>query len=391
MIRFFRTDMALVWGAVLLLTAGLGVSFIGLTPSPDRDFFFYQAFVESLASGTLDLSIPGFHGSNIFAVPLYWITHSSLAEIELQMIYAILLPVSAYLAGASLFRSRWYGLVLAGIVTMSPFVSMISGIGYTAAGYWVLMLITLYGAGERKWWTGIAWGLAILTKPFALALLPVLWIYRPEQGSLWKRHHIILLGLTIPVLAALFQYVQAGHVIVGVHPELNEASVWQEPMKILLNAAYALQILFSVHNYHYPNPGGTGHENLLHTTPLLMFLGIFALIAQRQYFTERKLPAALLIGAILGFGMNAVVATMNEYYMQAGMLLLILAALPVLKKYPLWIPFVLATLHFQWFYFFLAFGERLHLITIFFAAPIVVDMLFVIWFLQQWRWFLRLE
>ncbi|MCF7845146.1 MAG: hypothetical protein K9M03_04960 [Kiritimatiellales bacterium] len=98
--------------------------------------------------------------------------------------------------------------------------------------------------------------------------------------------------------------------------------------------------------------------------------------------TDRKLYFALLIGAAIGLGMNAIVATMNEYYMQAGMLLIIIAALPVLKKYQLWIPLVLATLHFQWFYFYLAFSERLQLTPLFIAAPVVVDILFLVWFWQ---------
>lgn len=367
------------------MTFGLALSFSGLTISPDRDYHFYQAFVEALASGKLDLSIPGFHGSNVFAVIWYWISHSKVAEIEFQMFYSLLLPVTSYLAGKSLFNSKWHGLMLAAAVTMMPFVSMISGIGYTSAGLFVLMLLTIYGACEKKWWTWITFGLAITTKPFALALLPILWIKRSTGGSLIKRNRYILLGLLIPAAYVIIQYIQAGHVTVGVHPELNEATVWQGPVKILLNLAYALQILFSVHNYHYPNPGGTGHENLIHTTPVLIFLGLFALFSYKKYFDDKKLPIALLIGVLICFGLNAIVATMNEYYMQAGVLLLIIASLNALKKHPIWIPIALATLHFQWFYFYLAFSERLMLTEMFFGAVVVVDLLFLGWALVCWR------
>ena len=367
------------WLILILLTTGLFISLWGATASPDRDFFFYQAFIEKLASGEFDFSVPGFHGSNVFALPWYWITHSEFSAIDIQLFFALLLPFLSYLAGKELFDSQWHGLMLAGIITMMPFVSVISKIGYTSSGLFVLLLLTIIGACRGKWWAGVTLGLAILTKPFALALLPLVWVKRPQKGTIISRNKIILIGILIPAIYVVVQYFQVGHLIVGVHPELSESNILLPFKKIFMNFAYALQVLFSIHNYHYPNPGGTGHENLLHTTPILMFLGLFAFLAPAKFFPDRKLYIALLLGTMIGFGMNALVATMNEYYMQAGMLLVILAALPVLKKYPFWIPVVLATLHFQWFYFYLAFSERLQLGPLFFVAPVMVDLLFLVW------------
>jgi hypothetical protein len=364
------------WILIFLMTLGILLSFLGSAPSPDRDFYFYQSFIEALASGKLDLAIPGFHGSNISAVIWYWITASPITAIEFQMLYALLIPMCAYLTGSAMFHSKWSGVMFAGIMTMMPFVSMISLIGYTSAGLMVLMLLTIYGTYKKSWWTPIIFGLAVATKPFALCLLPLMWIKRP-QGSIVRQYKMIALGLLIPVLYVIIQYLQAGQITVGVHPELNETTVWQSPIKILLNLAYALQILFSVHNYHYPNPGGTGHENLFHTTPVVVFLALFAFISGKEYIKDRKLYWALLTGIAIGFGLNAIVATMNEYYMQAGMVLLILAAIPLLKKHQLWIPIVLATLHFQWFYFYLAFSDRLSLTWLFFAVPVVVDCIYL--------------
>ncbi|MFH1670637.1 MAG: glycosyltransferase 87 family protein, partial [Patescibacteria group bacterium] len=204
------------------MTLGLIVSLLATTPSPDRDFFFYQAFIEKLASGEFDFSIPGFHGSNVFALPWYWITSSEFAAIEIQLFFALILPLCAYLAGKALFDSKWHGLMLAGIITMMPFVSVISKIGYTSSGLFVLMLLTIYGVCRGRWWAGVTFGLAILTKPFALALLPLLWIKRPTEGKKLLRYQALLVGISIPVLYVIVQYLQVGHVIVGVHPELNE-------------------------------------------------------------------------------------------------------------------------------------------------------------------------
>ena len=373
------------WFLVSLMTAGLALSMTGASPAPDRDFFFYQRFIEMLATGRLDLTIPGFHGSDLLAVPWYLFSRSPIAEIEFQMVAALLVPLSAYLAGRSFFRGKWEGIALAGIFTMMPFYSLIGLTGYTAAAYTVLMLLTVAGACRKAFWTWVTWGLAMTTKPFAVALLPILLLKQPQAQAWIKRYGVIILGLLIPLVYAAIQYFQAGRLIVGVHPELDESTVWQGPVKVLLNIAYALQILFSVHNYDYPNPAGTGHENLLQTTPILVFLGLFALLYPREYFPDRRTYLALLAGVVIGLGMNAFIATMNHYYMQAGVLVLIFASIPVLKRHPLWAPFVLATLHFQWFYFALQFAQRMDITWLFFAAPAVVDALFFVWVLMHYQ------
>ncbi|HCI04269.1 MAG: hypothetical protein QF755_03865 [Candidatus Peribacteraceae bacterium] len=366
------------WTYVSLMTLALLISFIGIVPYEDRDFKLYQAFVEALANGRFDLSIPGFHGSNIPAALIHIIIPSKFTEIYYQLIWSLLLPALAYLTGKELFKSSWHGLVLAGIVTMMPFWTFKAFIGYTTSAYIGLMLLTIFGACKKSWWTWIAWGLAMTTKPFALVLLPLLWIKRPEKGSAFKRNRLIILGLAIPALYAAIQYMQMGHLMAGVHPDLNETSIWQSPMKVILNLAYSLQILFSVHNYHFPDPGGTGHQNLMHTSPLLIFLGLVAFLAPKlKYIEDKKLYWALIIGALGGLLMNAVVSTMNHEYMHASILLFILASLPVLKKHQLWIPLVLATLHFQWFYFYLAWAERHHLTYQFFIVPLIIDLIFI--------------
>jgi len=48
------------------------------------------------------------------------------------------------------------------------------------------------------------------------------------------------------------------------------------------------------------------------------------------------------------------------------------------------VPLVLATLHFQWLYAYLNFREVFMVTHIFFVAPLVVDVLFVVWCLLHW-------
>ena len=70
---------------------------------------------------------------------------------------------------------------------------------------------------------------------------------------------------------------------------------------------------------------------------------------------------------------------MDDFYMQTGIFFIILAALPVLKAMPVWIPLALATLHFQWFYFYLQHGSTFQLDYWFFLVPLLVDICFIGW------------
>src|SRR3989338_4281178 len=110
----------LAWGYVLLLTVTVCFSMLAATPQPADDHFFFQKFIETLAGGKLDLSIPGFHGMNMVAVQWYLLTRSPIAQIEFQMLSGVLIPLLAFLAGRSLFKSAWHGIVFATIMAMMP-------------------------------------------------------------------------------------------------------------------------------------------------------------------------------------------------------------------------------------------------------------------------------
>ena len=386
---------------VVVLMIVTAISLFSATPRPLDDHFLYQQFVESLARGDLDLTIPGFHGSDLFAVPLYWMTHSPLAQITALMIVACFIPLVAFLAGRSIFRSIPAGVLLASILTMMPFISFVALRGWTGPGYFLLMLLTLWFGSRGSLWTGVVFGLAILTKPFAIGLLPLLLVIAQKSASLCLRYRRLIIAPILVLLYLAMQYIQAGRIFVGTHSEVSSIGIWQGPQRIFLNLAHALQILFSVHNYYYPDPGLTGPGNMMHTTPILIFLGLWGVFSPKEFFDEghwtseighrsadspksevrtpKSVPLALLSGAVLIFFMNALLDHMDHFYMEAGVLLLILAAIPVLMKYPLWVPIVLATLHFQWFYFYLQFQEIFHLTPVFFLVPATVDIFFLIW------------
>lgn len=369
---------------VAALTLAQAFVLLSATPHVDRDGRFYQAFAEALAQGKLNLAIPGFHGAGFFAGVWHLLWPSSLSHIYFQMFCALLIPALAFIAGRSIFRDDLAGFLFAVGAMMMPFWWLISLIGYTGASYTCALLITLIGAAHRQRWTFLPWAVAILIKPFAVVLLPVVIVLmRGARKKSKKKDRLltaqIVLAFLLPALYALTQYLQVGHLIVGVHPQFSESNILQDPRKIFLNLALALQMLFSVHNYHYPDPRGTGHDNMLHTTPLLIIFGLIAIAERKTYFKDPKFAIALLMGAIGCFVLNAVVGTMDPYYMDAGVLLLVIASLPFLVKNPIWIPLVLATFHFQWFYAALRYQDLLHLGFGPFVMPAIVDLIFAVW------------
>ncbi len=379
-----RSTLA-VWAYIGGLMGVMAFSLFSATPFPQDDHFYYQKFVEALARGQLDLRIPGFHGSDIFAVPWYLLSRSQIAQIDALRVWVVALPLIAYLAGARLFRSSVDGVMLASIVAMMPFVSFVALRGWTGPAYWGFMLLSVAAAARGSLWIVVPFGLAILTKPFAIALVPLLWVLLRRR----RRSAACMAAFGgVALLCASYiaiQYVQAGRVFVGAHADVGIRAAFHFGKRFLLNGAHALQMLFSVHNYYFPDPAKTGPGNLLHTSPVFVFLGLYALGRAREFFRDRRLPLALGIGVALGFSLNMLLDHMDHFYMEAGVLLLLLAALPLLRAQLLWIGLALVTLHFQWLYFFLQYDSVFHLSWRFFVVPLYVDAAFLFFCCARWR------
>ena len=364
----------------LLLVLAIAATFTQVTAYPMDDHFQYQAFVEALAGGALDLSIPGFHGSDILAVIVHWITGSSISQIYFQILAAILLPLCAYGTSRALYQSKEEQILFTTAVSLMPFVLFVGLRGWTGAAYWDLMLLSIATAPFWPYVAAVLLALAILTKPFAVALLPLLFVLQPKTTYRKLKWYPLYLCIGLCTLYVIVQYFQAGQILIGSHSELDQISVWQGPNRIFLNLAHSLQILFSVHNYYYPDPSLTGAGNMMHTTPVLIFLGLFALFTG---VWEKPFRKALVGGVGVGIGLNALLDHMDHYYMEAGILCLIIAAIPLLKTHRIWVPIALATLHFQWLYFFLEFETVFSLSYTFFIVPALIDTLFIVYLLLK--------
>ena len=364
---------------VILLTSATAFSFSQTTIHPMDDHFLYQDFMKSLMGGKFDLSITGYHGASLLAFPIYLLTRSDLSNIYFQIFCALLLIPAMYAAVKVLFEDRFLALLGTYAIAMMPFYSYIAFRGFTFPSYTLLVLLTiiLYGRGSR--WAFIPLSFAIITKPFAIALFPLLllWKNKKQEWIFPRGLNQVLLACVVPAIYVLIQLFQTGAIAAAANPEITAANVFH-PLRFPLNVAHSVQVLFSVHNFYFLDPVLTRMSNMVHSSPLLMVFGIFTLMYPAMFFRDKSLWRALGASFLAAFLLAMMLDHLDNAYMQTSVLMLVILSLSFLKKFPLWIPFVIATLHFQWLYAYMEFREIYDLSYAFFLVPIVVDIMFAL-------------
>ncbi len=361
-------------------------------PFPLDDNFAYQRFIETLAQGKVDLSIPGFQGASFLALPLYLLTRSPLTNIWFQVLCAALLVPAAALAASSLLRDRLQVILFTYAMALMPFYFFLALRGFTFASFTLFVLLTLWLRGRGSVWAWAPLALSLLIKPFSIALLPLFLLWQPEatMKTLWHRGWVqLLLAIILPALYAATQYLQVGRLIIGAHENINQLNVFQW-WRLPLNAAHGVQMLFSIHNFYFPDPGKTGLGNMTHSSPLLLFLGLFSLLYPRQFWKDRRLAGTILLSALLAFLLAASLDHLDHFYLETCVLLLTLASIPVVARYKLLLPLVLVTFHFQFFYLYLNYRGEFFMDTSLFWIVAIIDAMAVIWTLlwvsSSWNW-----
>lgn len=259
-------------------------------------------------------------------------------------------------------------------MALSPFFLFVAYRGFTGPSYVMLLFLTFIGIRKGVGWAWVPWGVAMTIKPFAFALLPLFFFWSPHKNA--KRASVVVLvGLAVPILYVSAQLLQTGTLSIGAHHELSIGNVFHWK-RMPLNLAHGVQMLFSVHNFYFPDPAKTMQGNLVHSSPLLMIFGVLALLHSAEFWPDRRIARGLALSALIAYVMPATLAGMDHFYMETCVLLLALASMPVLLRYPLLIPVTLFTFHFQWLYFFLAYREHFAPSAAFFVAPIIIDALF---------------
>lgn len=392
---------------LLLLTGVIAVVFSRTQIIPQDDNAHYQRFIETLASGTIDFSIPGFHGASFLATPLYLLTHSPLSNIWFQLLCALLIPLTGYWAARGVLRDRTEALLFTYALALMPFLFFPAFRGFTFPSFTLFLLLTVGLRARGSAWAFLPFAISLLIKPFSIALVPLFLFWEPKGNTrmslflFWKpktrRRTFLsrgwvqfLLAMILPALYVIAEYLQIGRIIVGAHVTIDQGNVflwWRFP----LNALHGIQMLFSIHNFYFPDPARTGLGNLTHSSPLLMLLGCLSFLYPKGLWKSDRLARALGLSVLLAFALAAALDHMDHFYMETAVILLTLAGTAALMKYRLLIPLILITFQFQFFYLYLMWRGVYFADYSLFLIPVLVDaMAIVAWIIfiapeVQWK------
>lgn len=306
---------------IALVMAGMLVFFLVGRPMMMDDGFQYEGFTEALAHGHLDFhSFYGFQGLSLFAVPIYWLTRSHISIIIASMIFSLLSIPLAYAIGKR-FGSGPLGLMIF-LLTPYPYMTMMRGFQEAALLFFILLII--YGALEQKTWTGLAWGIGSIVKPFTLVLAPLFLHKKMKAIEIW----CLALGACIIGIYGLANYAQTGHFVTlaatgayqGVFhsdniPALGKSFTldWKSWARIPANLFLATRKIM--------------------VSPLIIIIGLISLWQSKR----RSFMLAILLNILLvGF-----ITYAFPKYLLPATTLLSFAAIPFLLRYPVLVPLVL--------------------------------------------------
>lgn len=348
---------------------------------PQDDAFLYKQFIETLATGRIDLSIAGFHGASFLTLPLYLLTGSPLAHEWFQMFCGLCIPIAGFFAAHALLQDKTQAIFFAYALALMPFLQFIALRGFTFPSFTLFLLLTLLLRARGSRWAFLALGISLLIKPFSIALLPLFLWWQPSTTTPhtgMRRGWVqLLLGVSIAAAYVLAQYSQIGRVIVGAHTEIDQTNVFLLS-RFPLNVLHGIQMMFSVHNFYFVDPARTGMGNMTHSSPLLMLMGCIAFLYPKDLWKDTRLARALGLSALLAFFLAAALDHMDHFYMETCVILLTLGAIPFLARHLLLLPLVLITLHFQFFYLHLMWKDLYFPDSSLWIIPLAIDVLAIL-------------
>ena len=303
--------------AVLIVVAVMVAFFLLGKPVMMDDGFQYQGFTEALARGHLDFrSFYGFQGLSFFAVPVYWLTRSPISIIITSMIFSLLSIPLAYAIGKR-FGSGILGLVIF-LLTPYPYVTMMRGFQEAALLFFILLII--YGALEKKNWTGLAWGIGGIVKPFTFVLFPLFFRKGMKKIEIW----CLMLGIFIVGAYAVANYVQTGHFVT-----LAATGAYQGPFDPNNVPSLGKSFTLDWKTWARVPANLFVATRKIMVSPLLIMLGMIAI---RKKFILPVILNILLVGAI---------TYAFPKYLLPATTLLSFSAIPLLVRFPIMVPLIL--------------------------------------------------
>ena len=327
--------------SVMMLLMTLLFIFGNITPSDDD--FSYQLFAEKIVDQReIDLSISGFHGADFFVAIIYFFTRSSFSVYYLDMILAILSIPLFFLVFKKIFNNAYIGLLSSFWYMMSPYIYANAFRGGHQTAFLFFTLLGLFFLFYKPKYSFL-FGISYIIKPFSIALAP-LFIYKKEYKQL-------LLSFIFPIFYMIAQYLQIGRLIIGSHSDLTVGVLFSFK-RFILNIVYAFQNYFSIHGFSPIND--VYLSDMIRISPLITFFAFFAIFYHKQFFKNTKFYWFILMSAIISFIIPTSFFRFDyNYYLIFDLILVILFLMPIAKYYK-FLPIVVFSLFFQFFYLFLA-------------------------------------
>ena len=348
--------------ALAFVVLVMGVFFLLGTPVMMDDGFHYEGFAEALARGELNFrDYYGFQGLSFFAVPIYWLTQSHNSIIYTSMIFALLSIPLAYAVGKAYYKHEAGGIMAMAIVLLMPypFVTMMRGFQEAALLFFILLII--YGAIQKKVWTGLAWGISGIVKPFALVLAPLFMRRGMKKFEIW----CLVLGICVIGAYGIANYAQTGHFVT-----LAATGAYQGVFDA--DNIPALQKSFTLDWKSWARVPANllVSSRKIMISPLIILLGAISLWYNKSLLLRKKIILAIVLNIILvGFityafpkyllptalllGMMAIPMILTRWWILALVLVdSIFVFIPIYKFFGhtfwngviFWVPFLLAVI-----------------------------------------------
>lgn len=296
------------------------VYFLLANPVLNDDGFHYEGFAESAARGNVDFkNFYGFQGLSFLAVPIFWLTHSSISVIITSIILSLLSLPLAYAIGREYYQDRRAGLFFMAIILLMPYAYTTMMRGFQEAALLFMVLLIIYGSIAKKLWTPLAWAMGGIVKPFAMTLFP-LW----AKDFFNKKKMLWVAGGALLGLAYLgTSYGQTGHLInnAALNSYRGQFDTGNPPP---LEESFALGL----------EGFGRALANLFVSTrkilvsPLLLMLGIWYGWQNKTLRLRKEFGLAILLNFLL---VGSLTFSFSKYLLPMTTLL-VLVAIPVLMK-----------------------------------------------------------
>jgi len=306
-----------------IVIAAMAIYFVLAQPQMNDDGFHYEGFAEALSRGDLDFkSFYGFQGLSIFAVPVYWLTGSHDSIIVASAIFSLLSIILAYAIGKVLYGSRRAGIYFLMLFLLMPYPYTTMMRGFQEAALLFFVLLTIYASIAKKHWTPAVWAIGGIVKPFALTLFPLFF-----KNTFSKKNLIWLaVGLAIGGLYLGASYYQTGHLV-------NNAAInsYQGNFDPANPPALTESFTFGPKGFLRAAANLLVHSRKIMVSPLAVVIGGLALLFRSTLPFRKEFLLAIIINVVL---VGLLTFSFSKYLLPAAVLLA-LASVPILLRYPL--------------------------------------------------------